>query len=171
MPVNIVVEALPTNIDVEVNASQTEVSSTVSIPVIEEVSVQSSPPQDLSNYATIPYVNIVSGELSNQIQTANGASGVSSLNTLAGIVSLLSSSDFLRFQNTGNNINIREKPQNTIFYRNTGDQITGIQYNTTFVRIYRNDDDQITGVYYPDYYKKILFDGSDNITGVNIVYL
>ena len=107
----------------------------------------------IGTYATISYVNLISGELANQIQMGGGGgSGIESLNSLDGAVNLISSTDTILFNNTGNNINIRIKQQNTQIYRNELEQITGVNYNADFARIYRNISDKITGIFYNNYY-------------------
>ena len=123
-----------------------------------------------SDFATINYVNTISGELSSQI-LMGGGSGVTYLNSLAGTINLISSNDYISFENTGNNINIGLKPQNVTIYRNSSSQITGIQKNIDFLRIYRNENDKITGVFYNNYIKKILYDLNENITGISVIFL
>jgi hypothetical protein len=122
------------------------------------------------NFATTSYVNSISGALYSQIQ-AGGGSGVSHLNSLAGTINLISSTDTFLFNNTGNNINIWYKEQNSEIYRNASGQITGVRYNADFSRLYRNNNNKITGIFYNNYFKKILYDVNDNVTGINVIYL
>lgn len=123
-----------------------------------------------NNFATVNYVNFISGELASQIQAGGGGSGVIFLNSLAGTINLISSTDTFLFNNTGNNINIWNKEQNSEIYRNASGQITGVKYNADFSRIYRDVGDKITGIFYNNYYKKILYNGDNNVTGVGVVY-
>lgn len=99
------------------------------------------------------------------------AAGVSSLNSLTSTIDLISSDSTLNINITGNNINLRINPQNSIIYRNNSNQITGVQKNADFVKIYRNNNDKITGVYYNNYYKKVLLDNDSKITGINVIYI
>ena len=119
--------------------------------------------------STINYVNFISGELYAQIQ-GGGGSGVTFLNSLTNSINLISSTDSFLFNNTGNNINIWNKEQNSEIYRNISGQITGVKYNADFSRIFRSPSDKITGIYYNNYFKKILYDVDENITGVNVIY-
>lgn len=123
------------------------------------------------HFSTINYVNFISGELYAQIQAGGGGgSGITSLNNLDGVVNLISSTDSFIFNNTGNNINIWNKEQNSEIYRNISGQITGVRYNADFSRIYRDIDNKITGIYYNNYFKKILYSIDDLVTGVNVIY-
>jgi len=124
-----------------------------------------------NNFATINYVNLISGELALQIaQGGGGGSGIASLNGLDGAINLISSTDSFIFNNTGNNINIWSKEQNSEIYRNASGQITGVKYNADFSRIFRNSNDKITGIFYNNYFKRVLYDTNDSITGVNVYY-
>ena len=151
-----------------------DVSGALSLRLIETGSILDNRITSLSgyldsNFATISYTNYISGELSSQI-LAGGGSGVISLNTLAGTINLLSSSDEISFTTTGNNLNINNKPQNLTIYRDADGQITGVQKNVQFIGIYRDSNSLVTGVYYNDYFKTILYDNLSNITGVKISY-
>jgi hypothetical protein len=124
----------------------------------------------IGTYATINYVNFISGELASQIQAGGGGSGVIFLNSLAGTINLISSTDSFIFNNTGNNINIWSKEQNSEIYRNISGQITGVKYNADFSRIFRDSTDKITGIFYNNYFKRILYDINNSVTGVNVYY-
>lgn len=172
MPVAITVNPSIPNITVSDNPSliTPDLSNYVTRPSLSQITGGLEDKISISSGATINYINYISGELKNQIQVGGGGSGITSLNDLDGAIDLISSNDYFSFTDVGGNIDINEKPQNIIIYRNDDSQITGVQKNIDFIKIYRNINNKITGVYYNNYYKVILLDPDENITGVNVIY-
>lgn len=133
-----------------------------------ELGLGSSAVLNSEYFAAYHELTQVSGVLNNKI-TASDA-GVSQVNGISGLVNIISSKQELDFSNSGQNIDLSLKPQNSIIYRDIDNNITGIKYNNNFAVIKRNNDGKITGVYYNNYIKKILYQ-SNNITGVSIIYI